>query len=310
MSRRTRVVGAAASAAVLTLALVVTPSSSALADTENQTEYTVVAGENVSVADATAAITQAGGTVVSSTTDVGMFHVVSSDTNFAAKAEAAPQLVGAVHKQVIGFAPNKPSTVEKEQILAASAAAARKPKVGADPLDNLLWGMEMIQAPAGPRGRGRRQEGHRRHPRHRHRRHATRTSRRTSTGALSRNFATDMPDDRRRRVRSPSCVDPVGTRRRRPRHARRRHDRRGGQRHRRLRRRARTSRWSSSGAARTRGFFFLEPVVNALDLRRRRRPSTWSTCRSTSTRGCTTARRNPADTPEPRRPSSGRSSRR
>jgi subtilisin family serine protease len=37
--------------------------------------------------------------------------------------------------------------VEKEQILAASAAAARHPKVGADPLDNLLWGMDMIQAP-------------------------------------------------------------------------------------------------------------------------------------------------------------------
>jgi subtilisin family serine protease len=204
-------VGAAATAAVLTFALVVTPSSSALADTENQTEYTVLAAENVSAADAAAAITQAGGTVISSTTDVGMFHVVSSDAGFAAKAEAAPQLVGAVHQTVIGFAPNKPSTVEKENAAALSAAAvaARKPKAGADPLDNLLWGMDMINAP----------EAHR----------FEAGDKKVTVGILdtgldashpdiapnfnwplSRNFAPDVPlVDGPCEV--PSCLDPVGT---------------------------------------------------------------------------------------------------
>ena len=80
---------------------------------------------------------------------------------------------------------------------------------------------------------------------------------------LSRNFAPDIADDRRA-VRGRELPRPGRHRRRRPRHARRRHDRRRRQRRRRLRRRARRSRWSSSRAARTPGFFFLEPVVNAL----------------------------------------------
>ena len=102
----------------------------------------------------------------------------------------------------------------------------------------------------------------RRHPRHRHRR-AQPGPRAELRRGLSRNFVTDIPDDRRavrvRRLRRPGRLGRLAVTARtsparsaRPRTA----SASPGSR--------RTSRWSRSAAGRTRGYFFLEPVVNAL----------------------------------------------
>jgi lantibiotic leader peptide-processing serine protease len=216
MSPSKRVTGAAVSAAVLTLAFIVPPSpavangerTQSLAAADTQAEYTVLAADNVSVADATAAIVNAGGTIVSRNDDVGMFHVVTSASDFAAKADAAPQLLGAAKETVIGHAPRKPTIVEGEHA-AAAVAAARKHGPGADPLDDLLWGQQMIRSP----------QAHT----------VTLGDRKVRVGVidtgidatnpdlspnfsfpLSRNFAPDIPDiDGPCEV--PSCLDPVGT---------------------------------------------------------------------------------------------------
>lgn len=108
MSRRQSVLRVAATAVALTLASVAPPSS-AIAGSSTQTEYTVLAADNLSLADAATAITNAGGTIVSRNSDVGMFHVVSSASGFEAKADASPQLAGAAQQIVIGRAPgNRP----------------------------------------------------------------------------------------------------------------------------------------------------------------------------------------------------------
>ena len=302
-------------AAVITAALTVTAaglSAPASAETVANTEYTVVAADNVSTSDAAAAIAKAGGKVVASNDTVGMFTVLAPQSGFVEKAAASSKLVGAAHRTAIGKAPKKeqPGDVEKEA--QAAAAAAKKPggkkpaTAGMDPLDDKLWGLEMIRA-----DKARKVEP---------------GDRRVTVGvldtgvdasnpdiapnfnwALSRNFAPDMTD-----VDGPcevaSCLDPVGT------------DDGGHGTHVAGTIGAAANGFGLSGVApnvslvelkggQDSGYFFLEPVVNACVYAGQVRASTWSTCRSTSTRGCTTA---PPTRPTPprTRPSSGPSSRR
>ena len=86
MSRR-RTIGAVLAWAA-TLALMAFAVSSASA-TGEQVRYTVVAEEGISAEAAAAAITRAGGTIVSSNDDVGMFSVRAT-SDFAQAAIDAP----------------------------------------------------------------------------------------------------------------------------------------------------------------------------------------------------------------------------
>ncbi|MFC4104443.1 S8 family serine peptidase [Micromonospora zhanjiangensis] len=148
MSRRFTASAVATAAA---LAFVVTvPASQATAGTGSTTEYTVVAEDGVSADAAVAAIKAAGGTVVSRTDDVGMFQVVSDSAGFAARATASSALVGASQKRAIGVAPKakRLDGVEREQLLAdrKSKGTEKNRATKADPLDDKLWGLEMIRA--------------------------------------------------------------------------------------------------------------------------------------------------------------------
>jgi subtilisin family serine protease len=207
---RTKLTGAAVTAAVLTLtAAGASAPASAQAGT---TEYTVVAADNVSTADAVAAIKAAGGTVVSQNADVGMFHVLGAANGFVEKAAASSKLTGAAHLVPIGYAPaSKPSSVEREAAKAAASAAANHhpSAVGMDPLDDKLWGLRMVRSDLARR--------------------VNAGDRRVTVGildtgidasnpdiapnfnwALSRNFAPDIESvDGPCEV--PSCIDPVGT---------------------------------------------------------------------------------------------------
>ena len=90
--RRRLTAGAVATATGLAL-LVGLPTSPAAAATT--VDYTVVADDGVSAADAVAAITAAGGTVVSSNTAVGTYRVSSAATDFQARATRSAVLIGA-----------------------------------------------------------------------------------------------------------------------------------------------------------------------------------------------------------------------
>jgi subtilisin family serine protease len=194
--------GAVATATGLAL-LIGLPTSSANA--ASATEYTVVAGDGVSAADARAAITAAGGTVISTNTAVGTYRVSSAAADFKTRAAASDALIGASARKPIGWAPKVAPGIEQPMLGAATSKAAAV----ADPLDDKLWGLKMIKADqaqaleAGERGVtvGVLDTGL----------DATNPDLAPNfSAALSRNFAPDLVD-----VDGPcevdGCVDPVGT---------------------------------------------------------------------------------------------------
>ncbi|NIL43782.1 S8 family serine peptidase [Salinispora arenicola] len=191
----------------LTVAGLGVPAGAAPSSTQT---FTVVAEDGVTADVALAEIAAAGGTVVSRIDDVGVFQVTSEQADFAARTAAAGTLVGAVEQKAIGHKPRL-DPVEQEALLAAATgkgSGARKSK-RMDPLDDKLWGLDMIRA-----DRARKVEP---------------GDRRVTVGvldtgldashpdiapnfnwALSRNFAPDMPEvDGECEV--ASCLDPVGT---------------------------------------------------------------------------------------------------
>lgn len=191
----------------LTVAGLGVPAGAAPSSTQT---FTVVAEDGVTADVALAEIAAAGGTVVSRIDDAGVFQVTSDQADFAARTAAAGALVGAVEQKAIGHKPRL-DPVEQEALLAAATgkgSGARKSK-RMDPLDDKLWGLDMIRA-----DRARKVEP---------------GDRRVTVGvldtgldashpdiapnfnwALSRNFAPDMPEvDGECEV--ASCLDPVGT---------------------------------------------------------------------------------------------------
>ncbi|MET8085156.1 S8 family serine peptidase [Micromonospora sp. NPDC005237] len=201
--------GAVATAAALALTAAGLGVPASAAPSTSRT-FTVVAEDGFAADTAVAAIQAAGGTVVSRSDEVGMFQVTSDRADFAAKATAAPSLIGAAEQKAIGRKP-KLDRVEQEHLMAASVAAGTAARHGAkmDPLDDKLWGLEMIRA-----DKARKVEP---------------GDRRVTVGvldtgvdasnpdiapnfnwALSRNFAPDRTDvDGPCEV--PSCLDAVGT---------------------------------------------------------------------------------------------------
>ncbi|MET0494188.1 MAG: S8 family serine peptidase [Actinoplanes sp.] len=197
--------GAVATATGLAL-LIGLPTSSANA--ASATEYTVVAGDGVSAADARAAITAAGGTVISTNSAVGTYRVSSAAADFKTRAAASDALIGASARKPIGWAPKVAPGIE-QPLLGSATAASAKAAAATDPLDDKLWGLKMIKADqaqtleAGERGVtvGVLDTGL----------DATNPDLAPNfSAALSRNFAPDLVD-----VDGPcevdGCVDPVGT---------------------------------------------------------------------------------------------------
>ncbi|NES14644.1 S8 family serine peptidase [Micromonospora sp. PPF5-17] len=202
-------VGAVAAAASLALTVTGLGVPATAAPTSTRT-FTVLAEDGVSTEAAIAAITAAGGNVVTRTEAVGLFQVTTDRADFASRATASNALVGAAEQKAIGRQP-KVDPVEQEHLTAParSKGVANGHAKKMDPLDDKLWGLEMIHA-----DQARRIEP---------------GDRRVTVGvldtgvdasqpdlapnfnwALSRNFAPDLAD-----VDGPcevaSCLDPVGT---------------------------------------------------------------------------------------------------
>ncbi|MEU8237251.1 S8 family serine peptidase [Actinoplanes missouriensis] len=188
------------------LAFLTAVPGSATAEPGNAVDYTVVAADGASAAEATAAIKAAGGTVVTGNEAVGVYRVTSTDAKFSAKATKSGALIGASERKAIGKAPNGLEKVEKA---GHNRGAGKSQGTRMDPLDDKLWGLKMIRA-----DKARKIESGKRGV----------TVGIMDTGLdasnpdlaahfsprLSRNFAPDMTD-----IDGPcevaSCLDPVGT---------------------------------------------------------------------------------------------------
>jgi len=212
---RKAMIGSALSVVALTLSTAVAPSAGAAPTVDGGagTEYTVLAAEGTTGVDAVAAIEQAGGRVVDRNEAVGMYRVVAASTGFVERADGSAKLVGAAHRTPIGRSPKSKRDPAEPSAGRGGPPEAGQPgggrPVGMDPLDDRLWGLRMIRADQA--------------------RTVTPGSKRVAVGILdtgvdaghpdiapnfswrqSRNFAPDMVD-----VDGPcevaSCVDPVGT---------------------------------------------------------------------------------------------------
>ncbi|NIZ92598.1 S8 family serine peptidase [Kineococcus rubinsiae] len=221
---RRSILGSAVTLSIVAATLVATQSASSadstLAATATTRDYVVLYEPGTAETDARAAITAAGGTVVSSNAEVGYALVRSAAAGFAAAADAAPALVGAARNRSIGKAPaevrsdaaavERLTDVERSAAPAAGTGAAEKKKGGTgDPLSPLQWDMAAIGAT--PAGSYADEPG----------------SKKVTVGIIdtgvdgshpdiapnfdaeaSRNFTTDMPDiDGACEV--ASCVDPA-----------------------------------------------------------------------------------------------------
>ena len=125
------------------LAFLAAVPGSATAEPGNAVDYTVVAAEGASAAEATAAIKAAGGTIVTSNDAVGVYRVTSTDTRFDEKAAASGALIGASERRAVGRAPNGLERVDR---FAKRGKPGKHGPAKADPLDAELWGLAMIKA--------------------------------------------------------------------------------------------------------------------------------------------------------------------
>jgi subtilisin family serine protease len=113
-------------------------------------EYVVVYKQGASTAAAHQAIRDAGGTIVTENTDVGVATVSSSDPSFAKKADGEAALEGAARNQAIGHVPgakDKPSWRDVESEKGNFHGNGPRPRpVNGDPLAGMQWDMQLIGA--------------------------------------------------------------------------------------------------------------------------------------------------------------------
>jgi subtilisin family serine protease len=218
--QRRPLAAAAATAVAIATALVVPatagPAAAAPAAATGTTRYVVLGADGATRAAALAAITRAGGRLVSENKAIGAY-TVEAGTGFEAAAAGQRALAGSVADQVIGNAPANPTRIDPNAEPAAARAARAKlgvrPKAvpratTTEPLSGLQWDMKMVKADQANK--------------------TNRGSRKVKIGIidsgidatnpdlasnvdlnLSRNFVTDIPT-----IDGPcefaGCVDPVG----------------------------------------------------------------------------------------------------
>jgi subtilisin family serine protease len=133
-------------------------ASSANASTTTR-EYVVLYEHAASGKAARAAITDAGGRIVTENADIGVATVRTADASFAGDVARSSAIVGATTNRVIGRAPRdavKRDAIEKD-VGALGASGPKRWRPGADPLASLQWDMQMIHAT--PEGSYARQQG-------------------------------------------------------------------------------------------------------------------------------------------------------
>lgn len=223
MSSRRRAL-AFALAVPVTLSLLVTGGQASgtptkVAASGETVEYTVLIETGAAKQAAVAAVTAAGGTVIRENAAAGALVVNAPANGFIQLVSASPAVYGAAHAKPIGRVPSAEGAPSREEVESEHSAtpSAAKPgatSVGMDPLDDRLWGLQMVRAHMSREV----QPGDRRvlvgvldsgvdatHP----------DIAPNYNAALSRNFAIDIPfDETGAPVDGPcefrGCVDPPG----------------------------------------------------------------------------------------------------
>jgi lantibiotic leader peptide-processing serine protease len=161
--RRSRMLAMTGAVALATSALGVTATAAGAAGTTTavrtattqERTYQVLAESGVSARELSRTLAAAGATVTATNAAIGLVTVTSTDARFAAKARSLDGVEGAAVDRSVGRAPGdakaKPDPVEKEHVFDATRANGSGKDVapapdGADPLDGLLWGHEMVDA--------------------------------------------------------------------------------------------------------------------------------------------------------------------
>ncbi len=203
------------------LMLVSTGAGAAAGGTEQQ--YVVLYAKGASTSAAHAAIAAAGGKVLKENSEVGVATVASTNSNFAAKANAAGAIDGVAQNRVIGRAPADRIASGEIKKFDAATADLRGAKgshhsghggKGEEPLADLQWDMKQIGATASGSQRYEQGKGVRvgiidtgvdgSHP----------DIAPNFDRKLSRNFTTDIPvdangDEIDGPCEHPSCKDPA-----------------------------------------------------------------------------------------------------
>ncbi len=123
----------------------------------------VLARDGAADAAVRSAVAAAGGSVLTTNADVGLYTVSTTSPTFGADVRGSAAVAGVATDRIIGRAPQekaKRSDVEKLTSLKAAVAAAAAPaaQAGSEPLASLQWDMEMIHAPqahTAPAGTGK-----------------------------------------------------------------------------------------------------------------------------------------------------------
>jgi subtilisin family serine protease len=151
------ILSVAVSAATLLISPAVAVAGAGTDSTTTQgtaTEYVVVYASSAA-SQAKAAITRAGGTIVSTIPALGVALVSSTNSSFLDQVRQSASIEGAVNNQSIGnVSPGRPRRFEVERPTAAERAAAGpasstpsgSPRKGEEPLVGLQWDMSMIGA--------------------------------------------------------------------------------------------------------------------------------------------------------------------
>ena len=162
--RRLRTIAVTSTIALALTALAAVPASAVTSEAGEVTgeqEFVVLFAEGTSKADAAAAVTAAGGTIVSENTDVGVATVRTTDADFVADAAAQEVIEGTAQNRVVADVPEARSASgdakkldEAEAEVRATAGTATAPKAAAakkgaaavEPLASLQWDMRQIGA--------------------------------------------------------------------------------------------------------------------------------------------------------------------
>ncbi|MDN3359266.1 S8 family serine peptidase [Actinomadura sp. DC4] len=211
-----------AACAVVTAALAAPAQAGPSSNTQGKTtEYVVLYKDGVSLDKAHSAVKAAGGTIVEENAAIGLATVRSTSTAFLTDARMQSAVDGVAPNRVIGEAPklahataNKSQAVEKEGRDGGHAGSSSH-KPSGEPLADAQWDMKQIHATAN--GSYKKEPGDHRvlvgvidtgidgtHP----------DIAPNFDRSLSRNFTTDIPVDANGTevdgpCEHPSCVDPV-----------------------------------------------------------------------------------------------------
>jgi len=139
-------------AAPVALSLLVAGGQAGVAASGETVQYTVLIETGAAKQAAVAAVTAAGGTVVRENAAIGALVVNAPANGFIQLVSASPAIYGAAHAKPIGRVPSAEGAaspredVESEHSATPSAAKPSAPTAGMDPLDNRLWGLQMVRA--------------------------------------------------------------------------------------------------------------------------------------------------------------------